>query len=133
MALETSDAVLISVSSVTQQRGSPMTYVRYSPWTTLPRPVRDTALVPDVDVREAAEQYHISVDLPGVAPADISVTTEHGVLTIRAERQTAENIRRGRLFADRAPHRAHTCVASRCLKMPMRARSPRAACMACSK
>jgi HSP20 family protein len=68
-----------------------MTYVRYSPWTTLPRPVRDTALVPDVDVREAAEQYHISVDLPGVAPADISVTTEHGVLTIRAERQTAEN------------------------------------------
>jgi HSP20 family protein len=68
-----------------------MTYVRYSPWTTLPRPVRDTALVPDVDVREAAEQYQISVDLPGVAPADISVTTEHGVLTIRAERQTAEN------------------------------------------
>ena len=69
-----------------------MTFVRYSPWTTLPRPVRDSALVPDVDVREAAEQYHISVDLPGVAPADISVTTEHGVLTIRAERQTAENI-----------------------------------------
>jgi HSP20 family protein len=69
-----------------------MTYLRYSPWTTLPRPVRDSALVPDVDVREAAEQYHISVDLPGVAPADISVTTEHGVLTIRAERQTAENI-----------------------------------------
>lgn len=68
-----------------------MTFVRYSPWTTLPRPVRDTALVPDVDVREAAEQYQISVDLPGVAPADISVTTEHGVLTIRAERQTAEN------------------------------------------
>jgi HSP20 family protein len=69
-----------------------MTFVRYSPWTTLPRPVRDTALVPDVDVREAAEQYHISVDLPGVAPTDIAVTTEHGVLTIRAERQTAENI-----------------------------------------
>ena len=69
-----------------------MTFVRYSPWTTLPRPVRDSALVPDVDVREAADQYHISVDLPGVAPADIAVTTEHGVLTIRAERQTAENI-----------------------------------------
>lgn len=69
-----------------------MTFVRYSPWTTLPRPVRDTALVPDVDVREAPEQYHISVDLPGVAPTDIAVTTEHGVLTIRAERQTAENI-----------------------------------------
>lgn len=69
-----------------------MTFVRYSPWTTLPRPVRDSALVPDVDVREAADQYHISVDLPGVAPADIAVTTEHGVLTIRAERQSAENI-----------------------------------------
>ncbi len=67
-----------------------MTFVRYSPWTTLPRPVRDSALVPDVDVREAAEQYHISVDLPGVAPADISVTTEHGVLTIRAERNATE-------------------------------------------
>ncbi len=69
-----------------------MTFVRYSPWTTLPRPVRDSALVPDVDVREAAEQYHISVDLPGVAPADISVTTEHGVLTIRAERSAAEAV-----------------------------------------
>lgn len=69
-----------------------MTFVRYSPWTTLPRPVRDSALVPDVDVREAAEQYHISVDLPGVAPADISVTTEHGVLTIRAERNATEAI-----------------------------------------
>jgi HSP20 family protein len=68
-----------------------MTFVRYSPWTTLPRPVRDTALVPDVDVREGADQYHISVDLPGVAPADIAVTTEHGVLTIRAERQSSEN------------------------------------------
>ena len=69
-----------------------MTFVRYSPWTTLPRPVRDSALVPDVDVREAAEQYHISVDLPGVAPADISVTTEHGVLTIRAERNATETM-----------------------------------------
>jgi HSP20 family protein len=83
-----------------------MTVIRYEPWTLMNRLQREidslfvepaatngarepraTALVPQVDVHEEAQRYVIRADLPGVAPADIEVTTEQGVLTLRAERR----------------------------------------------
>jgi HSP20 family protein len=62
-----------------------MTLVRYEPWGLTQRAV---ALLPRVDVREEADRYVVEADLPGVAPADIEVTAEHDVLTIRAERKS---------------------------------------------
>ncbi|MEY2626077.1 MAG: hypothetical protein RL412_1852 [Pseudomonadota bacterium] len=46
------------------------------------------ALIPRVEVREEAGRYLLRADLPGVAPADIDVTTEEGVLSIKALRRT---------------------------------------------
>ena len=41
---------------------------------------------PAVDVKEDSERFVISADVPGVEPADIEVTMENGVLTIKGER-----------------------------------------------
>jgi HSP20 family protein len=41
---------------------------------------------PAVDIKEEADCYVIIADVPGVEPADIEVTMESGVLTIRGER-----------------------------------------------
>ncbi len=42
---------------------------------------------PAVDIKEENEQFVISADVPGVDPAEIEVTMENGVLTIRGERK----------------------------------------------
>jgi HSP20 family protein len=84
-----------------------MTLVRYEPWTLMNRLHRElddlfrappataagaapeerpVALIPSVDVHEEADRYVVRADLPGVLPADIQVTTEQGVLQIRAQR-----------------------------------------------
>jgi HSP20 family protein len=41
---------------------------------------------PTVDIHENADGYHLSVDLPGVAPEQIEVTADKGVLSIRGSR-----------------------------------------------
>lgn len=41
---------------------------------------------PSVDIHEDKKGYHLSVDLPGVEPKDIEVTTRNGVLCIRGAR-----------------------------------------------
>ncbi len=43
--------------------------------------------VPAVDVHEEADQFVLEADLPGVSAADIEVTAEKGVLTLRGERK----------------------------------------------
>ena len=43
---------------------------------------------PAVDIKEEANQYLITADLPGVDPKDIEITMEDGVLTIKGERQS---------------------------------------------
>ena len=43
--------------------------------------------VPPVDIREEHNQYVLHVDVPGVDPAQIEVTAENGVLTVRGERR----------------------------------------------
>jgi HSP20 family protein len=44
--------------------------------------------VPDVDVEETEDTYHISADVPGMKPEDINVTFENGVLTLQGERKS---------------------------------------------
>jgi HSP20 family protein len=76
-----------------------MSIVRHEPWSLLSRLHRDfdgfvgneqgtaVAYIPPVDVREEADRFIVEADLPGVNPADIEVTAEKGILTIRGERK----------------------------------------------
>lgn len=43
---------------------------------------------PAVDVREDSTEIALEVELPGIRPADVEVTAENGVLTIRGEKQS---------------------------------------------
>jgi HSP20 family protein len=74
-----------------------MTVVRYEPWALLNRlhreldhnfdtAARDATWTPAVDINEEAGRFVVRADLPGVKPADINVTAEKGVLTLRGER-----------------------------------------------
>jgi HSP20 family protein len=78
-----------------------MTIVSYEPWALVSRLQRhldrnlgetqDSASVswiPHVDIREEAERFVVTADVPGVLPADIEITTDKGVLTVRGERRT---------------------------------------------
>jgi HSP20 family protein len=74
-----------------------MTVVRYEPWALLNRlrrdldqsfdtVARDASWTPAVDIHEEAKQFVVHADLPGVKPADIEITAEKGVLTLRGTR-----------------------------------------------
>ena len=54
----------------------------------LARRETDTAAdwTPAVDIREEADHYLLTADLPGVKPGDIEITMEKGVLTIQGKR-----------------------------------------------
>lgn len=43
---------------------------------------------PAVDIKEEAERFLITADLPGVDPKDIEITMDEGVLTIKGERHS---------------------------------------------
>jgi HSP20 family protein len=74
-----------------------MTVVRYEPWGLLNRlrreldqsfetAARDASFTPPVDIHEEANQFVVRADLPGVKPADIEITAEKGVLSLRGSR-----------------------------------------------
>jgi HSP20 family protein len=74
-----------------------MTVVRYEPWGLLNRlrreldqsfdtVARDASFTPPVDIHEEANQFVVRADLPGVKPADIEITAEKGVLSLRGAR-----------------------------------------------
>jgi HSP20 family protein len=84
-----------------------MTLTRYEPWTAMSRlhqqldqlfgdtfrtpeaaSASNVAWVPAVDVHEEADRFVVRADLPGVELADIEVTAEDGILTIRGERRS---------------------------------------------
>lgn len=46
---------------------------------------------PSVDIHEDNAGYHLSVDLPGIQPQQIEVTTHNGVLSIRGARTTVHS------------------------------------------
>jgi HSP20 family protein len=82
-----------------------MTLIRYEPWQVMGRLQRQidqifgdsfgspaangessVAWVPTVDIHEEQDKFVVRADLPGVAPADISITAENHVLTLRGQR-----------------------------------------------
>jgi HSP20 family protein len=74
-----------------------MTVVRYEPWGLLNRLRReldqtfesaagDASWTPAVDIHEEAKQFVVHADLPGVKPADIDITAEKGVLSLKGVR-----------------------------------------------
>jgi HSP20 family protein len=81
-----------------------MTLIRYQPWHVgLQRQIEQIfgdsfaapaansessiAWVPTVDIHEEQDKFVVRADLPGVTPADISITAENRVLTLRGQRQ----------------------------------------------
>jgi HSP20 family protein len=78
-----------------------MTIVRYEPWALVSRIQRqlDRALgevadsasvswIPHVDVREEADRFVVTADVPGVEGKDLEVTADKGVLTIKGQRHS---------------------------------------------
>jgi HSP20 family protein len=74
-----------------------MTVVRYEPWALLNRlhreidqtfdtVARDATWSPAVDIHEEAQRFVVRADLPGVKPADIEITADKGVLSLRGSR-----------------------------------------------
>lgn len=51
-------------------------------------PSNNVAFIPAVDVQEEKDRYVLKADLPGVVPADIEITADKGVLTLRGERKS---------------------------------------------
>ena len=75
-----------------------MSSVHYEPWSLFNRLNRDldnfltpptspAGFIPPVDVHEEAERFVVLADLPGVNLADIEITAEKGILTIRGDRK----------------------------------------------
>ena len=81
-----------------------MAITRYEPWGLLTQLQRELERVrndvagegssataewaPAVDIKEENDKFVLQADLPGVDPANIDVSTENGVLTIKGEKQT---------------------------------------------
>jgi HSP20 family protein len=75
-----------------------MTLLRYHPWTLVGRLHRDldeaaaertaATFIPRIESRELEDRYQLRADLPGVQPQDIEVTTEEGVLALKAQRRS---------------------------------------------
>jgi len=87
------------------KRRDSMTVVRYEPWALVNRLQKDIdrlfgapqttaadsgAWLPPVDIHEEANQFVLHVDLPGVDPKAVEITTEHGVLSIRGRREETQ-------------------------------------------
>jgi HSP20 family protein len=59
---------------------------------------------PPVDVWDDGGAYYVRVDLPGVAPADVSVEIETGVLHLRGERRTDGSVPHAEFLRSERPH-----------------------------
>ena len=49
----------------------------------------NSSFAPAVDIHETKDAFFVAVELPGLLAEDVSVTADHGVLTIRGERKLA--------------------------------------------
>lgn len=83
-----------------------MALVRYEPWALLNRlhreldqtfetVARDASWSPAVDIHEEAGRFVVHADLPGVKPADIEITTDKGVLSLRGTRTVEQRDDKG--------------------------------------
>jgi HSP20 family protein len=83
-----------------------MTVVRYQPWGFTNRLQRDIdrlfgaphtpatdsgAWLPPVDIHEENDQFLLHMDLPGVDPKAVEITSDKGVLTIRGRREESRH------------------------------------------
>jgi len=70
-----------------------MTVLRYEPWALrfidgVSSMAADSGgWLPATDIAEEPEQFVLHVDLPGVDPAQVEITADQGVLTIRGSRE----------------------------------------------
>jgi HSP20 family protein len=79
-----------------------MTVVRYEPWALVNRLQKEVdrlfgapyttaadsgAWLPPVDIHEEGNQFVLNLDLPGVDPKAVEITSDQGVLTIRGKRE----------------------------------------------
>ena len=60
-----------------------------------------TPLGMPMDVWQAEDGYHVALDLPGVDPASVEITSERNMLTIRAERRPEYSEGQNVLIAER--------------------------------
>jgi len=60
-----------------------------------------------MDVWQGEDGYHVALDLPGVDPGSVDITSERNVLTIRAERRPGYGENDKLLVAER-PHGQYT-------------------------
>jgi HSP20 family protein len=82
-----------------------MTVVSYEPWALVSRLQKDIdrlftpvataadsgAWLPPTDIHEEPNRFLLHVDLPGVDPKAVEITSEKGVLTIRGQRDSAQS------------------------------------------
>jgi HSP20 family protein len=54
-------------------------------------PSTEVSFIPAVDVHEEKDRFVVKADLPGIAPNEIEVTAEKGVLTLRGERKSEKH------------------------------------------
>jgi HSP20 family protein len=66
-----------------------------------------TPMAMPIDVWQSEGGYHVALDLPGVDPASVEITSERNVLTIRAERRPGYGENDKVLVAER-PHGQYT-------------------------
>ena len=48
----------------------------------------ETLWTPKVDIKEEAEEFVVYADIPGVDPANIDISMEKNILTVKGERKT---------------------------------------------
>ena len=60
-----------------------------------------TPMAMPMDVWQTADGYHVCLDLPGVDPNSVDITTERNVLTIKAERRAEYEEGQNVLIAER--------------------------------
>ena len=56
----------------------------------------NSSFAPAVDIHETKDAFFVAVELPGLMAADVNVTADHGILTIRGERKLATKDDQGR-------------------------------------
>lgn len=66
-----------------------------------------TPMAMPMDVWQSGDGYHVALDLPGVDPGSVEITSERNVLTIRAERRPGYGENDKVLVAER-PHGQYT-------------------------
>jgi HSP20 family protein len=68
-------------------------------WPSLPslfrQPFDEGAMIPALDVHESDKELTINIDLPGVAEKDVTVTLADGLLTVKGEKRSETEEKKG--------------------------------------